>query len=94
MPRHRYSNSHTPSAATVYGIDRILENTAKYKNEIKGKLHAATSVFAGTIAISGPVESALRNDGDINDPENEKMEEFMKEQRMRLKNLTDRHINR
>lgn len=93
MPRNRYSNSHhSASSATIVAANRILQKGPQYKNDIK-KLHANASIFAETIAISGPAELALRNDGDNNDPENEEMEAFMNEQRMRLKNLTERHVN-
>ena len=96
MPRGRYSSSSrshsNPNSATILSADRILQKESQYRNNIS-KLHASTLMLAEVIAISGAVESSLRNDDDPDDPENREMDAFMQEQRSKLKSLTERHVS-
>jgi hypothetical protein len=104
MPRrstsHPHSHSHSSSSATILATDRVLQKEAMFRNGIQ-KLHASSLLLAETIAISGQVETSLLNDdyendgnghGDVNS-NNQEMDAFMKEQRMKLKALSERHVN-
>lgn len=92
------------SAATIVSAEGYLQKETDYKNGIR-KLFASSTVLAEYLAISGSVESSLiEDDSNNNNNHNndsssnnnginrEEVQEFMQEQRQKLKALTERHV--
>jgi hypothetical protein len=96
MSRNNYSHSSRSAAtarATIVATDRILSKEGQYKQDI-AKINARCNLLADYISFGGTVESSLRDEGeDSNDPENVRMDDFMNEQRMKVKKIAEQNVH-
>ena len=88
---NRNQNTRPSTSATIVAAEKALQSHGRYLKGID-KINAHANLFAESIALSGPVESSLQSSANVNE-EQDDIQEFLNDQRTKLKLVTERNIN-